>query len=274
MSMKQFSCISGMIILILTLNSCEKIIDIELEDSKESIVIEATMTNTSNPFIVKVSKTTPYFGEQTNNPVSGAVVTVKSEKGVIKYFKEVSPGLYTYDRNIAFPGFLYIITVEYEGVKYTAKSFMNEPVSISDLGFSYFEGYGILKSGYKVNVFLSDPVEVENYYRIKYFINGKQSSAMGGESLYTDQLFNGQGVGLGQRWLVFKASDTLTVELQTIDKAAYDYFSTLESITGLDIMQTVAPANPISNFNNGALGYFSAYTLDRKTVVIKDYIDN
>jgi hypothetical protein len=238
------------------------------------IVIEAQVTNTSLPFTVKISKTAPYFGSETNKPVTGAKVSIKSEKGRIKNFTEVSPGLYIYDKTTAFPNFLYILTVEYEGVTYTAKSYMNESVSISDVSLSYFDGLGFLESGYRINTYIRDPADVENYYRIKYLVNGKVSTSQGGISLYSDLLFNGKGIGLGQRSLVFKKTDTVTVELQSIDKAAYDYFSTLESISGLDILQTVSPANPISNFDNGALGYFSAYTLDRKTIVIKDYIDN
>lgn len=266
--------LSAILFILFSFSSCEKVIDVDLADSKEAIVIEAQVTNTSMPFTVKISKTAPYFGTEPNKPVSGAKVSIKSEKGIQKSFSEVSPGLYTYDKITAFPNRLYILTVEYGGVTYTAQSFMNESVSISDLSLSYFDGLGFLESGYRINTFIRDPADVENYYRIKYFVNGKASSSMSGISLYSDLLFNGKGIGLGQRSLVFKETDTVTVELQSIDKAAYDYFSTLESISGLDLMQTVSPANPISNFNNGALGYFSAYTLDRKTIFIKDYIEN
>lgn len=271
---KTYTYLLGILFILFSFYSCEKVIPIDLADSKEAIVIEAQVTNTSLPLTVKISKTAPYFGSEPNKPVTGAKVTIKSEKGKLKSFTEVSPGLYTYDKTTAFPNFLYILTVEYEGVTYTARSFMHESVSISDLSLSYFDGLGILESGYRINTFIRDPADVENYYRIKYFVNGKASTSQGGISLYSDLLFNGKGIGLGQRSLVFKKTDTVTVELQSIDKAAFDYFSTLESITGLDIMQNVSPANPISNFDNGALGYFSAYTLDRKTIVIKDYIEN
>lgn len=271
---KRTTYLSGIIFILFTFFSCEKVIDIDLADSKAVIVIEAQMTNTSMPFTVKISKTAPYFGSQSNEPVSGAKVSVKSEKGKIKYFDEVSPGIYLYDKTVALPEFTYILTVEYDGVTYTARSFMNQSVSIGDVSLSYFDGLGFLESGYRINTYIKDPEEAENYYRIKYFVNGKASSSMGGISLYSDLLFNGKGIGLGQRSLVFKETDTVTVELQSIDKAAYDYFSTLESISGLDILQTVSPANPISNFNNGALGYFSAYTLDRRTIIIKEFIEN
>lgn len=271
---KRYTYLPGILFILFSFFSCEKVIEIDLADSKEVIVIEAQVTNTSMPFTVKISKTAPYFGDQSNKPVSGAKVSIKSEKGRLKYFTEESPGLYTYNKTPAFPNLLYILTVEYEGVTYTAQSFMNETVSISDLSLSYFDGLGFLESGYRINTFIRDPADVENYYRIKYFVNGKASTRKSGISLYSDLLFNGKGIGLGQRSLVFKTTDTVTVELQSIDKAAYDYFTTLESISGLDIMQTVSPANPISNFNNGALGYFSAYSLDRRTIVIKDYIEN
>ncbi|MGE5395440.1 MAG: DUF4249 domain-containing protein [Candidatus Saccharibacteria bacterium] len=271
---KSLTYLIGTLLILLGFSSCEKVIPIDLADTKEAIVIEAQVTNTSMPFTVKISKTAPYFGSASNKPVTGAKVSIKSEKGKLKYFTEVAPGLYTYAKTPAFPNILYILTVEYDGVTYTAQSFMNESVSISDISLSYFDGLGLLESGYRITTFIRDPADVENYYRIKYFVNGKASTSQSGISLYSDLLFNGKGIGLGQRSLVFKKTDTVTVELQSIDKAAYDYFSTLESISGLDLMQTVSPANPISNFNNGALGYFSAYTLDRKTIVIKDYIDN
>lgn len=271
---KRYTYLSGIIFILFSFFSCEKVIEIDLAESKEVIVIEGQVTNTTMPFTVKISKTAPYFGSESNKPVTGARVSIKSEKGKLKYFTEVSPGLYIYDKTSALPNYLYILTVECDGVTYTAQSYMNESVSIADLNLSYFDGLGILESGYRINTFIRDPADVENYYRIKYFVNGKASTSMSGISLYSDLLFNGKNIGLGQRSLVFKKTDTVTVELQSIDKATYDYFSTLESISGLDILQTVSPANPISNFNNEALGYFSAYTLDRKTIVIEDYIDN
>ena len=244
-----------------------------MSGSNEAIVIEATMTNNSKlPFTVLISKTSPYFGAQTKNPVSGAIVSVRVDKGKAKYFAETSPGLYRLERTIALAGYWYIVDVEYEGVIYTARSFLNETVPIAELSFSYFDGFGFFDSGYKVNTYIKDPAGKENYYRLKFLVNGKPTDDRKEITLYSDKLFNGKDVGLGQRSIVFTETDTLTVELQSIDKSAYNYFSTLESISGSVLQQSASPANPISNFNNGALGYFSAYSYDRKTVIIKDYI--
>ena len=255
-------------------SSCEKVIEFDLAGANEAIVIEATITNSKLPLTVMVSKTLPYFGSKTSNPVSGAKVNIRTEKGKTKTIEEVEPGLYQLNNPQAMVGYWYIIDVEYEGITYTAKSYMNEVVPIAELSFSYFDGYGFFDSGYQVNTFIRDPASKENYYRIKYYVNGKANGDRGEITLYSDKLFNGKEIGLVQRSTVFQETDTLTIELQSIDQAAYNYFSTLENISGTDILQSASPANPISNFNNGALGYFSAYTYDRRTVIIKDYIRN
>jgi hypothetical protein len=266
--------LSGLLIVFFAFSACEKVIEIDLSGSKEAIVIEAKITNTKMPFTVKVSKTLPYFGTKTSNPVSGAKVSVRAEKGKPRYFVEKSPGLYELANISAIAGFWYIVDVEYEGVTYTARSFMNDVVPIVEVGFSYFDGLGFFDSGYKVNTYIRDPANTKNFYRLKYFVNGEATDNQREITLYSDQLFDGQNIGLGQRSVVFQEADTLIIELQSIDEAAYDYFSTLESISGDVIEQSASPANPNSNFNNGALGYFSAYTFDRKTVIIKDYIQN
>lgn len=270
--MKLIKTINCLFFILFLLNSCEKVIEFDLAGAKEAIVIEASITSSRAPFTVRVTKTSPYFGSKTGNPVSGAKVSVRVERGKPKYFQETAPGRYTLEKTVAIAGYWYIIDVEYEGITYTARSYMFDAVPIVDLSFSYFDGLGFFENGYKVHCFIRDPVDQENYYRLKYFVNGKPTKDQGEITLYSDQLFNGKEIGLGQRGIVFQESDTLTVELQSVDKATYTYFSTLESITGAEWQQTAAPANPISNFNNGALGYFSAYSFSTRTAILKNYI--
>jgi hypothetical protein len=107
---------------------------------------------------------------------------------------------------------------------------------------------------------------------MKIYVNGKLQTNEGELNLYSDELFDGKAIGLVQQSAVVHEDDAIIIEFQSIDKATYDYFSTLESISGIEIIQSASPANPISNFSNGALGYFSAYSFDRKTINIKDFI--
>jgi hypothetical protein len=126
----------------------------------------------------------------------------------------------------------------------------------------------------KVICFIRDPVETENYYRIKYSVNGEPVDDHGDLTIYSDKLFNGKLIGLNQGNFVFSENDTLTIEVQSIDKAAYDYFTTLKSISGFESLESASPANPTSNFSNGALGYFSAYSYDYKKITVRDFLKN
>jgi len=270
--LKIFLSISAFLFVWFSFSACEKVIELDLPASKETIVIEAIIANSKGPCTVLVSKTSLYFDSKTKNPVSGAIVSARAEGGKPIYFKETEPGVYKLNNIRASAGTWYIVDVESDGITYSARSYMNVLVPILDLSFSYFDGYGFFKNGYNVHCFIRDPGDQENYYQIKYFINGKPMSNRDEIGLYSDKLFNGKEIGLGQRSAIFNENDTLTIELQSIDKAAYDYFSTLESISGNVLQQSAAPVNPTSNFNNGALGYFSAYSYERRTLIIKDYI--
>jgi len=269
--LKHFKLISALLGMLL-LYSCEKVIEFDLAGSEDKIVIEATLTNSNSPFTVYLSKTTPFFESTTKNPVSGAKVSIRTGKGTPRSCQEISPGTYSLEKSNKPINMWYFVDVEYNGVTYTAQSYMNAPVLISDFGISYFDGLGVLKSGYKVHCYIHDPQDQTNYYRIKYYVNGKDADDDGEITLYSDKLFNGKDIGLGQRSQTFSKTDTLTIELQSIDEAAYNYFSTLENITSKDWLQSASPANPTSNFNNGALGYFSAYSFDSKTIIIKNFV--
>ncbi len=268
--------ITGVILLlaVILFTSCEKVIDYDLDTSESAIVIEANLTDSKDPFTVTITKTTPYFENSKPVQVTGATVSVKPDNGKQRYFTEVSPGIYQMSKINAVPRIWYSISIEYEGITYSARSYLNDFVPLVDCTLTYFEGYGFFDSGYKINCFIKDPPNVENYYRIKMYMNGKVVNNEGEIDVYSDKLFDGKVIGLVQNSsVVFDKNDTVIVEVQSIDKAAYNYFSTLESISGLEIIQSASPANPISNFDNNALGYFSAYSFDRRTVIISNYID-
>lgn len=270
--MKKLLSISVFLAYLLVLVACEKVIEIDLTDSKEVIVIEASITNIKSPVRVLVSKTSPFLGAKTANPVSGAKVSIRTEKGKPNYFVEAMPGEYVYPNNSVEPGQWYICEVEYNGITYTARSFMNDKVPIGDVKFTHFDGLGFFDSGYKVVCFIKDPEKTVNYYRFRYIVNGEPVDDRGDLTIFSDKLFNGKVVGLNHGSFVFQKTDTLVVEIRSIDKAAYDYYSTLRSISGFETFQSASLANPLSNFNNGALGYFSAYTYERRKMIIQDYL--
>jgi hypothetical protein len=134
-------------LILIVFSACEKVINYELTDSKEEIVIEAAISNKKGALTILVSKTSPYLGAQTKNHVSGAKVSIRVDKGSTKYFTETDPGVYTLKDIVMTPNYWYVVDVEYDGVIYSARSFMNERVPIADLQFTYFDGLGFFDSG-------------------------------------------------------------------------------------------------------------------------------
>jgi hypothetical protein len=57
----------------------------------------------------------------------------------------------------------------------------------------------------------------------------------------------------------------VNIEMQCIDKNVYDYFFAIASVIQ---GQSATPANPVNNISGGALGYFSACTVGRTSVII------
>ncbi|HKZ66576.1 MAG TPA: hypothetical protein VJ111_09490, partial [Chitinophagaceae bacterium] len=64
-----------------------------------------------------------------------------------------------------------------------------------------------------------------------------------------------------------KSGDTVKLDMLCIDPAVYKYwYSVNQSATGNS--QSASPANPVSNISGGALGYFSAHTIQTKTLLV------
>lgn len=60
--------------------------------------------------------------------------------------------------------------------------------------------------------------------------------------------------------------DLMEVELQCVDKAVFEYFNGLML---LNSDRGISPTNPSTNINGNALGYFSAFTSSRRSVIIQ-----
>ncbi len=112
-----------------------------------------------------------------------------------------------------------------------------------------------------------DPADVQNNYLFFLYVNGKKDKGFG--NVFNDNFINGvrnQRPIIGGQDFKVTSKDVITVEMQCIDKSAYDYFYSLDQITGNG--NSATPANPVSNITGGALGYFSAHTVRKATAVI------
>lgn len=265
---------ASILLLAVSLNSCEKIVSIDLNKANPQMVIEGVVTDQPAPDSVVLSKTGNYFVSSLYfPPVPNAFVTISDGLGTVDTLKEVAPGTYHSSTLSGIPGRTYQLTVEAEGNVYSAVSTMPEKVTMDSLyatPFHAFDG----DVGYNLYLMFRDPPTPGNYYRINLSLSRPlPPDSITGDRyhLFSDKLTNGNEITLRMRiGRSVVTGDTLTVELLCIDKASYDYFSTLNDILTSDRAPTsLAPTNPNTNLTNGSLGYFSAFTIDKKKIILQ-----
>ncbi len=248
---------------------CEKVIDVDLNEADPEFVIEANLTNSINLAEVKVSKTGSYFGDTPIEKITGAVVNIEDEFGKGYNLHEVEDGVYRTFEIMPMENVTYHLRVETEGHKFESSSKLNPVVLIDSLKYYYDDGFVFLNEGYIVKMYFSDPSNRKNYYRVKVFENDTLRNSPDEFILFDDRMINGKSLELTLHGIIFDPGDKATVQLVSLDEAAYQYYNTFQELINVN-PGSAAPANPISNISNGALGYFAAWSADTKTVIIKE----
>lgn len=269
--MRKFVLFFSLIIYIgLTHFSCTRIVDINLNDAAPKIIIEGGLSDFPATCSVKVSKTVNFNQPNVFPPVTSAVVSIADESGNKTTLTETSAGLYKADSYHGISGRTYTISVTTEGKTYTASSTMMYPTVIDTIipERVSWENFGKTETLNYVIIQYQDPKFQDNYYRFIEKINSTISTDI---MIDNDMLRDGNVITqqIYSENPPVQEGDTITVYLQTIEKDIFNYFEQLSQVTSQDRGgQSAAPANPTSNFNNGALGYFSAYSVRSKRIII------
>ncbi|MFK7786921.1 MAG: DUF4249 domain-containing protein [Crocinitomicaceae bacterium] len=269
--MKAIKTTTFLLLGIIFLSSCEKVIDIDLNEQDSQIVIEAELEYGSSSFEVMISRTRPYFAAGQTETISDADVRLIDASGVETNLTLISNGRYTAPYNAQI-GETYTLKVLVDGTTYTAQSTMPDALPMNGLVSEYQPAFGPFTEGYAVYVNFNDPAGVENYFRIKHSWNGIEQTEGSDLTVDNDQLSDGS---LSLYPLAaqksFNIGDTINVRFIQIDETTYDYFSSLQDITGggTGPAAPAAPGNPVTNWDNNALGYFSAQNPDEAMIVIQ-----
>ncbi len=253
-----------MAIVSVSLISCEKEIDIDLNEADQKIVIEGIVSNQEGRSFVKLTKSIPFDESSVYPAVSGASVVIEEIlNGVMTTYNllEQSSGVYSNVDLVGQYGATYRLSVIAEGKTYEASSTMPTEVGIIDYFVEEF-----FADQYFPNVVFLDPAEEANNYRFKLWINGEVvESIFLQDDTFSNGTINTSILGDGENDVAI--GDTIDIELRAIDRATYDYFFALSQNVS---EQTAAPANPITNISNGALGYFSAEASNSVNFIVEE----
>lgn len=247
----------SILLMILVVSSCEKVIQVHLDEAPNQLVIEGVITEGRVPQVVKISRSVPVTESSSFPAVQGAMVKVTDSFNNTFTLTEIQPGTYTSTFRARI-GRTYSLNVQADGQTYTAKSVMPDSVTIDSLSVRDFTFGGEVSK--QIQVHYRDPLFDTNYYRFVLFINGKQANSIFAEN---DRFNDGNYV----KTLLFhdddtdgalKSGDTVTVLLQSIDSSVFTYWYSLAQQSMRGPGGGTAPGNPPSNISKGALGYFSA----------------
>jgi hypothetical protein len=256
------------ILLGVFLLSCEKEIQLPLDPNQSLLVIDGSITDEAGPYYLKLSKSIAISAPSNFLAVTNGLVIIKDNFGQIDTLKHEKEGRYKTNKIKGVYGNTYYLEVKLADKIYTANSTMPQKVPLDSLRINPFPVNGEIR--YSVIPVYKDPIQLGNSYRFIQKINDTLDQTF---HVFNDNLNNGKEnqrpLRGGSDSLEVKLNDIVAIEMQSITRPTYLYFYTLYQQSGAGPGGGTTPSNPPSNIVGGALGIFSAHTVQRKQIVIK-----
>jgi hypothetical protein len=251
-------------------SSCTKVIDVDLNDANPRIVIDGSMNilDSNNRFArVKVQWTGSYYSSNDFTAINGAKLYLKSPDGQVHNLVNTIDGVYMSTDSIKGTSLdNFELSGNIEGVDFTAISSMPNMVRIdSVLAINLPFGPPNPDQFLTPVVFFNDLPNEKNYYRYRITVN----------NFYVNELFYQADDGQDGKQMMFPffnvpvfPDDTITIQLLSIDKEAYEYYKVLDQNIGGGGF-SAAPGNPNTNIKGDAIGVFTAQTVSERTFVVE-----
>ncbi len=256
--------LAAILLIGVSIISCKKVIELNLGNTPPQLVIEGNLTDARGGAIVTISQSVAFDNTNTFPPVSGAIVKVIDYNGTAHNFTERTPGTYSSNFAGAYES-SYTLQVQANGQTYTAVSTMPYYVNLDSLSVTEQGIAG--KTTKTIAVYYQDPPNENNQYRLVMTVNGVEVN-----KIFTrnDQFSDGRAVQalLYEDDITLKTGDNVIVEMQCIDPTIYTYWNTLSKQQENGFNNSATPSNPPNNFTPNVLGYFSAHTSQRRSIII------
>ncbi|MFK7924310.1 MAG: DUF4249 domain-containing protein [Bacteroidia bacterium] len=247
--------------------ACEEVIELELSNSEPKMVIEGLITDQAlAPAQVQLSMSGSYFEPGSYPAIEGAEVVLISSSGERTTLVEEEAGLYKAADLVGTVGEAYTLEIDANGEIVRTQTTMNKTIVLDSVSFGS-RGGGPME-GLLAQVHLQDPAGEENFLRFVVWLNGQPYPNI---FIYNDALSDGVATIAPLSIPGLKSGDVLSIQALSLDRSGYDYFNTLSSIVGASFGpagQSAAPANPSSNIEGNAVGYFGAHAVSSISVVV------
>lgn len=249
--------------------SCEKVIDLPVNDAEEVLVVEAVLKDVPNASYILLSKTGTVYDNSGFKKVTDANVLVSDDLGNTFQFLPdlLFPGRYVNSSFIVTPNRTYYLNIEDNGDVVTADASSRTKPKIDSLTY-VLEDFGLANpdlSFYLVSYHALDKVNEKNSYRLRIWINNDEVDTY---YLGNDEFINGQNYEAPFFGSDPNLGDTVRIEMLEMNRALYEYFYGLSGEVGGSSF-SASPANPTTNLNGKALGYFGVFMTDTASIIIQ-----
>lgn len=260
--------IISILLIALLFTSCEKTVGLKYKSNQSSIIIEGNITNEAPPYYVKITKSISLKDTGNSPTIDNAVVSISDDAGNNETLTPLGSGIYQTNTLIGTEGRTYTLTVQAENQTYIAQSTMPQQVTFDSIKVQTDIITG--ETEYSIIPVYNDPLVKGNYYRFVLWLNNKLINQ---HLVQNDEAKNGVvntvRLEINDDDIEFKQGDSISIQMQCIDKNVSAYYTTLALMGDSGPGGGTTPNNPPSNISNGALGVFSAYTVEERAKILQ-----
>lgn len=263
----------------MAITACKKEIDFDFNEVSPVMVIEGRVTNEGMTVVVAPSRAVT--DSVRPRCVKDALVTIASDGNTTTLPYDAATDSYR-STQAGEAGKTYRLNVDYDGHHYEASAFMPAAAPILSSGFFWMSMLDQRMLVYELWAVDPYPTERNQYwYRIDRISHHPHFEGKRQTEPYRWGVRDDRGQPPGRVFLNIVATsektmdkdeeeqwksivydgDSIVCQLMTIDRAVYDYFSSLRAGQS-------GGANPRTNISGGCLGYFAAGTVSRTDTIV------
>ena len=261
-----------LLILVITLMSCEDVIQLNVPKTDPYLVVDGSITNILGEQVIKLTKSQDLLDQSVPTGIQNASVKVTDDLGKIYEFKDLkNNGRYIWKpanevETMGVVGRTYSLEIKSENEIYTAISKLNRVPKIDSIVYKLDDanirqkGDGKPNKGYDAHFYAVDPIGVGDCYRVKVYKNDTLRNLAQNIVIAYDAIGNKSPFGDGLPFILplrrlastelFRENDKVKVELLSITEAHFDFWLQLrQELNNAGLFARPSARIP-SNINN------------------------
>lgn len=259
--------------------SCQDVIELDLPEGEPLLVVDGQITNRQGDTRILLTQSVPYFTEDGNPPVEGAIIELFEDSSLVSTFLEIGSGRYISTYNGVTEKSYYIEIELPDGSTYSsAPEELPRVPPIDSVYYRYETDLQFIEDGYYVYFATQELEGKPEFYRWKFYYNGDYQNSQFDINIANDDFVDGNYiVDFAVDFEPFNIGDTVTIEQYSTTRSYYDYWTLIQTQT----TQVGGPFDPppapvIGNIKRTdgsdevVLGFFSAHGLSvGETIIVE-----